>query len=151
MDNQIMIIFVPYQLSDIQKGIQAGHCALEYSNSYGNTDEYKQFIENDKTWIVLNGGTTNNSAENPGDIQNILNNIKSWNALNKDVEDEIINFETFSEPDLNNALTGVCFLIPLWLWENRSNDYINYEDAPDSKYLEKSFLIKNIICNAEFA
>lgn len=52
-----MYFFVPCNISEIQKGIQAGHAALEYAFLYGDTDEYKSFIVNDKTWIILNGGT----------------------------------------------------------------------------------------------
>lgn len=148
--DQIMIIFVPYQLSGIQKGIQAGHTALEYSNTYNHSIRYKQFIEKNKTWIVLNGGTTNNSMDSPGDMQNLLNNIKEWNDLNKSCEKGLIDFEVFYEPDLNGALSGVCFLVPLWLWENRGNDYINFSELY-SESVGKYNFIKDLIRDASFA
>ena len=36
-----MYFFTIYQLSGIQKGIQAGHAALEYARLFGNTDLFK--------------------------------------------------------------------------------------------------------------
>lgn len=53
-----MYFFVPYNISEIQKGIQAGHSALEYALKYGRTKEFLDFVENHKTWVILSGGTT---------------------------------------------------------------------------------------------
>lgn len=112
-----MYFFVPYNLSDIQKGIQTGHCALEYAYKFGEKDEYKSFIENDKTWIILNGGTTNSSRDSDGDRVGSLNRIAE-NLLNNDVNNSV-----FHEPDLENALTAVCFLA-----DERVYNYKKYPD-----------------------
>ena len=54
-----LYFFVPYNISPIQQAIQAGHAALEYAYKFGNTSDYIDFMINDKTWVILNGGTTN--------------------------------------------------------------------------------------------
>ena len=42
--------FVPYNLSDIQKGIQFGHACIEYQLKYGKTSDYLDWAKNDKTF-----------------------------------------------------------------------------------------------------
>ena len=58
---------VPYNISPIQQGIQFGHEVVEYGLKHGKSnvindkvDTYTQWAKNDKTFIILNGGTTNN-------------------------------------------------------------------------------------------
>lgn len=99
-----MYFFVPYQLTGIQQGIQCGHAALEYADMYYNTDLFKRFVKNHKTWVVLNGGTTNASYDFDGAPKGSLNRIADLLHENK------IDFESFFEPDLNDALTAVCFI-----------------------------------------
>ena len=64
--------FVPYQLSGIQSGIQFGHAVVEYANEFGNTPAYQKWSKFDKTFIVLDGGTTNNNVNNLGTLNLIL-------------------------------------------------------------------------------
>jgi len=97
-------IFVPYQLMGIQQGIQGGHASDQYAHKYKDNIDNIDFIENHMTWIVLNGGTTNNRRDFTG---------KSIGTLNQIVDQLIennINFTHFIEPDLNDALTSVCFI-----------------------------------------
>lgn len=112
-----MYFFVPYNISEIQKGIQAGHAALEYANFHGASFEYKDFIKNDKTWIILNGGTTRRKFENQNDTMGSLDFIENQLIENK------IKRASFYEPDLNFALTAVCFLADERVW-----DFENYPD-----------------------
>jgi len=112
-----MYFFVPYNISEIQKGIQAGHAALEYSYKYGQTNEFKSFIEKDKTWIILNGGTTRYSMS--GDT-GTLNNIGTSLVLNG------VPCSEFAEIDLNFALTAVCFLADERVWDKEV--YPDFED-----------------------
>jgi len=117
-----MYFFVPYNISPIQQAIQAGHAALAYAWKFPVTHEYIDFMTNDKTWVILNGGTTNDSLIKESDDgfavvwgpAGTLNKIESELVLNK------IPHSTFKEPDLNNALTAVCFLADerVWDWEN---------------------------------
>lgn len=99
-----MYIFVPYNLSDIQKAIQAGHAVEQYVFHHGDTLEYYDYIVNHKTWIVLNGGTTNSRKDENGMSVGSLNQIADILHNNE------IDFGCFYEPDLDDALTAVCFL-----------------------------------------
>lgn len=113
-----MYFFVPYQLTGIQQGIQAGHAALEYANKFSDTELFKRFMLH-KTWIILNGGTTNNSLNAPGTINETSRLIDDYNNNNE----YKINFSLFSEPDLNFALTSICFIC--------DERVFNYEDYPE--------------------
>jgi hypothetical protein len=90
--------FVPYNISEIQKGIQFGHAVVEYSIAHGKDEDYKSWAKNDKTFIILNGGTTN---VNHGNMQSITSYLRNAG----------IKFATFNEEDLNNALSGIVFLV----------------------------------------
>lgn len=115
-----MYFFVPYNISPIQQAIQAGHAALEYARIYGSNDLFCDFVENWKTWIILNGGTTNNDHDEDGVFLGSLNQIA----------DEIqicgVDSARFYEPDLNNALTAVCFIC-----DERVFNYTDYPDFPE--------------------
>jgi hypothetical protein len=128
-----LYVFVPYNVSDIQKGIQAGHVALEYANLYGNTDAYQSFIKHDKTWIVLNGGTTR------GETFSRLypDGLGSLDEISKSLSEEGIPHAKFFEPDLNFALTGVCFLADERVWDYKS--YPDFEDVYWEAVLYKHF------------
>ena len=106
-----MVFWVPYNISEIQKGIQAGHCALEYVNEMTKTENindlfiWKEYVENHKTWMIYNGGTTNDKRDNESEFIGTLNQIP------RELRKFEIEFATFQEPDLNNALTAVCCII----------------------------------------
>ena len=68
---------VNYQLSGIQKGIQFGHAVVEYGLKYFNTDEYKRWANFDKTFIILNGGTTNENPDKLGTLQQHAISLKN--------------------------------------------------------------------------
>ena len=112
-----MYFFVPYNISPIQQAIQAGHAALEYAHKFKDDPEYVDFIENWKTWIILNGGTTNNSVTAEGLFEGSLNNYADLIAIHS------VKSSRFHEPDLNDALTAVCFLV--------DEQVFNYTDYPD--------------------
>jgi hypothetical protein len=112
-----MYFFVPYNISSIQRAIQAGHSALEYADKYGSEEQYIRFIRKWKTWIILDGGTTNTHRGLDGIVMGTLDQIGDALLENN------IKFAYFQEPDLNDALTAVCFLADERVW--------NYEDYPD--------------------
>lgn len=120
-----MYFFVPYQLTGVQKGIQAGHAALEYARKYGKSEEFIDFMDNWKTWIILNGGTTNSSRDFTGESQGTLNQIADQLSLGDGIADGI-KMAYFKEPDLNDALTAVCFLA-----DERVFNYKDYPDFPE--------------------
>jgi hypothetical protein len=99
-----MYFFVPYNISPIQQAIQAGHSALEYAFTYGQEEDYQNFIKNWKTWIILNGGTTNNRYDFEGKP------LGSMNEIIESLQGNAIQYAYFQEPDLNDALTAICFL-----------------------------------------
>ena len=112
-----MYCFVPYQLTGIQKGIQALHAVVEYAKLFGRTNEYYDWCDNWKTVIILDGGTTGDDKE----IQyGTLNNIR-------DILVELeIPIGWFREPDLNNTLTAVCFICDEQVFNKKH--YPDWED-----------------------
>lgn len=122
-----MYFFVPYNISPIQQAIQAGHSSLEYACEFGDTKLFKEFM-NHKTWIILNGGTTRTGGDPEGTMQQIVGAINEFNRSVKD-KNQKVNIATFHEPDLNNALTAICFIC--------DERVFNYKDSIDwSKYAE---------------
>lgn len=92
---------VNYQLGGtIHAGIQFGHAVVEYGLNH-NTVEYKDWAKNWKTFIILNGGTTNLSATHPGTLNKNLIELKSMG----------VKVATFHEPDLGDQLTAVVFIL----------------------------------------
>ena len=124
-----MYFFVPYNISDIQKGIQAGHAAMEYARLFGQTEEFQEFVTFDKTWIILNGGTTRDGANE--DERGSLNNIR------REMYNNNIRFADFREPDLNNALTAVCFIADERVFNRK--DYPNFKDWLMKNYDEENY------------
>ena len=119
-----MYFFVPYNISEIQKGIQAGHASLEYARLFGDTPEFKYFVQSQKTWVILNGGTTMDAdvRGNRGTMQEIEEML--WGGG--------IPYTSFNEPDLNNALTALCFLAPEQVYDREI-----YPDLPPCGENEK--------------
>ena len=112
---------VPYSLSPIQQGIQFGHAVQEYNNmmEYGESlserIQFDKWRKEDKTFIILNGGTTNNNPERFGTLNKHMVTL----------EDMEIKFATFREPDLGDQLTAVVFLVDEYVF--------NREKYPDPR------------------
>lgn len=122
-----MYFLVPYNISEIQKSIQAGHAALEYAYYYRDNQEMWDFIRNHKTWVILNGGTTNRTVDPEtglclGSMDNYLGDLCNWNISNPKNK---IDFGYFYEPDLNDALTAICLIV--------DERVFNREKYPDFK------------------
>ena len=117
---------VPYNISEIQKGIQFGHAVVEYgqgikeierkykdgeSRFYDQTmklvHDYDNWANNWKTFMILNGGTSNHTqnryqvGEFNGTMEGHL----------KEISENGINYATFYEPDLNDMLSAIVFLV----------------------------------------
>jgi hypothetical protein len=119
-----MYFFVPYQLTGIQKGIQSGHSGFEFVLKFGryNPDHLIwDFIENHKTWVILNGGTTNDDRDFKGFSVGLLNQIADQLLENG------IEFSYFHEPDLNRALTAVCFICDERVFKKKV--YLDYDKS----------------------
>ena len=111
LDRYRMYGLVPYNISPIQQGIQYGHALQEYNNSFIDHPEIKGFNEaedrynleeefktwrlEDKTFIILNGGTSMTMEQH-------IETLKEAG----------IHIGVFREPDLNMMVTGIVFLVP---------------------------------------
>ena len=104
---------VPYNISPIQQGIQFGHGVVEYLMNNMNKPETQYWANYDKTFIILNGGATNNFEGELGTLNKHLLTLKEKGIL----------VSTFNEPDLGNQLTSINFLVDERVW--------NTEKFPD--------------------
>lgn len=122
---------VPYNLSPIQQGIQFGHAVVEYGLDYGHKsdDPYLQWARNDKTFIILNGGTTNNNKDNYGTLNHAKINLHSLG----------VQLSTFNEPDLGDQLTAVVFLVDERVWDKEKYPEFNKFLEVDHANLEKDY------------
>jgi hypothetical protein len=116
-------VFVPYNISDKQKGIQALHGAQKYDRKYEGSTMLHDFIDNHMTCIMLDGGTTNSHPERLGTLNLILLAIVEFNNGS---EKEYIPYSFFEEPDINDALTAVAFIA-----DERVFDFKTYPEFYD--------------------
>lgn len=118
-----MYFFVPYNISPIQQGIQAGHALGRYALRYGRHDPQHiiwDFLEKFETWIILNGGTTNDER----DFEMIP--AGSLNLIADQLQDNDIEFAFMIEPDLNHALSALSFICDERVFNKV--DYPNFVD-----------------------
>ena len=96
---------VPYNLSPIQQGIQFGHAVVDYGRTVEGLKPheaiYKKYADEDKTFIILNGGTTNNNPERLGTLNRHMQIMRENGVL----------LQEFHEPDLGDQLTAFVFLV----------------------------------------
>jgi len=116
---------VNYQLSDIQKGIQFGHAVVEYISTYKDDPQCNDWVKNWKTFIILNGGTTNNrlvkrilfgpiSIPYTVDEDGCHIGMAPFGTMNKHsdlLELNGIKIAKFFEPDLGDQLTSIVFIV----------------------------------------
>ena len=112
---------VPYNLSPIQQGIQFGHAVVEYGLEFFDTQEYQEWARRDKTFIILNGGTTNDNNMRLGTLQ------QNYFELT----DRGIKVGEFHEPDLGDQMTAVVFLV-----DDRVFDKVNWPDYNGTFYVD---------------
>jgi len=115
---------VPYNISPIQQGIQFGHAVVEYGLEFGTTSAYQKWAREDKTFIILNGGTTNTrfNLEDGLPFGSLNNHLLTLVSNNTQVA-------IFHEPDLGDQLTAIVFLV-----DDRVFDKENWPDY-DGVYL----------------
>jgi len=130
---------VPYNLSPIQQGIQYGHAVVEYM--IGNPpdsdvmDKLGKWMHYDKTFIILNGGTTNLGfqGEGKGSLNKYADELRLKN----------IKFADFHEPDLGDQLTAVVFLVDERVWNKKK--YPNFKFIFRTKEIKDEFISYDIV------
>lgn len=117
---------VPYNISPIQQGIQFGHSVVEYGMENFNNPVYQNWATDWKTFIILNGGTTNNrrigDLEYIGTLNNHLDTLNSIGVINT----------TFHEPDLGDQLTAITFIVDERVFNKRK--YPDFRTVLEKKY-----------------
>lgn len=98
-----MYSIVMYNLSSMQKGVQTAHACMDYMSKFSDDKDVKQYVNEDKTLIILDGGT----SQDIFDIQKLL-------------KENSIKHSYFIEPDLNNAMSAVCFLADDRVWDKKT-------------------------------
>lgn len=139
-DDWRMYGLVPYNISPIQQGIQFGHALQEYNNmmfdlvAMGPKEQelkaaFNSWRLSGKTFIVLNGGTTNSRIieDTPfGSLNQHVNTLKDLGVVTAE----------FYEPDLGEQLTAVVFLVPKQVYNKKEfpgfKDYIKTLDYSDA-------------------
>jgi len=120
---------VPYNLSDIQKGIQFGHAVVEYSqmikksNKITHINRYEDWADNWKTFIILNGGTSNHSVNRYQPNEEFIGSMETNLETLKKAG---IPVGVFYEPDLNDMLSGIVFVVQEEVFNKK--DYPDFED-----------------------
>ena len=101
---------VPYNISPIQQGIQFGHAVVEYGRicdgMKNHEIRYKNWADNWKTFIILNGGTTNTNLSTDDGLP-----FGSMNRHLLTLIDIGVPIATFIEPDLGDQLTAIVFIV----------------------------------------
>ena len=121
-----MYFFVIYQLTGIAKAIQSGHAALRYARRYAETNPMVwDFVDNHQTWIILDGGTTNDEFDITGKP------IGTLNQIGDELSDNEIDFTYFREPDLNNSLTSLCFIVDERVFNKKDSggEYVKWPEV----------------------
>lgn len=116
--------FVPYNISEIQKGIQFGHAVVEYGLDNFHSIEYLDWAKYWKTFIILNGGTSNHSVNRYHEIEEEY--IGSMESLLEELKSNDVTLATFFEPDLNDMLSGVVFIIDERVFNRKK--YLDFGD-----------------------
>ena len=134
--------FVPYNISEIQKGIQFGHAVVEYGQKVKehvfelDSVTYNDWANNWKTFIILNGGTSNHvDPEYIGSMEGILEELKK----------NEITLATFNEPDLNDMLSAVVFIIDERVFNRRV--YLDFGDWVVENHF--GYLKNNMLTNSK--
>lgn len=145
-----MYFLVPYNISPIQQAIQAGHAALEYAQKYGDDLEYIDFIENWKTWIILNGGTTNCKYDYGCEIPN---GTLDQDRLRLFARNGRIKYSVFHEPDLNDALSAICLVVDERVFNRK--DYPDFDQwlmqkVDSQEYSEENPIYKPLDKDVEY-
>jgi hypothetical protein len=161
MENKLelrMYGLVPYNISPIQQAIQFGHAVVEYGqkmkylgehNQSLNT-QYNDWADNWKTFIILNGGTSNHSINRYHSTDEPFVGSMESNLIT--LEQNNIEVATFYEPDLNDMLSAIVFVVDERVFNRKKypdfGDWVidNYGDLliTDDPYETKRSIINKL-------
>lgn len=108
-----MYSIVLKQLDGIHSGVQTAHGVCEYIRKHWGDKDLQQWMDTDKTLIILNGGSTSNME-----------------YIMKEFERANVKFETFEEEDLGNLTTSICVLADERIWDR---DFISMYDYRNNR------------------
>jgi hypothetical protein len=151
---------VPFNISPIQQAIQFGHAVVDYGQKIKMPQSlnkmslnapciYDDWADNWKTFIILNGGTTNHRSDESGLPFGTLNNHLLL------LKENNIDIATFNEPDLGDQLTSVVFIIDERVFNRKKypdfEDWVilNYGDLVRTDYYTSSFMLAQKIKNSD--
>lgn len=122
-----MYVLAEKHLSPLDKGIQSAHAITEYYNivSQENKEDfekYKRWALEDKTIVILNGGTVK-------DLNSIISLM---------YEKNINNIGIFHEIDLDNIVTAIAILVDEQVWNLEK--YPEYKDWLTNKAINENSL-----------
>lgn len=105
-----MYRLVPYNISEMQKGIQFDHAKDDYYNQYFNDEQCMLFRTQWFTTIALNGGTSNEGhLVRQGFKEFMYTGTMQQHLI--DLKANGIKLGVFYEPDLNSMLTAINFIV----------------------------------------
>jgi hypothetical protein len=116
--------FVPYNISEIQKGIQFGHAVVEYGLDNFHSNEYLDWAKYWKTFIILNGGTSNHSVNRYHETEEEY--VGSMETILEELNANEVKLATFYEPDLNDMLSGIVFIVDERVFNRKK--YLDFGD-----------------------
>jgi len=123
---------VPYNISPIQQAIQFGHAVVEYGQNVKSYDvinnielkKYNDWADSWKTFIILNGGTSNHSINRYHQSDEPFVGTMESNLVLLEQND--IELATFYEPDLNDMLSAIVFIVDERVFNRKK--YPDFED-----------------------
>ena len=124
-----MYSLVLYNLSPIQQGIQMAHAAIEYYRNFNDSPDFINWVDNHKTMIVLNGGTSCHIENKDNYVGTMEGHIEKLLSLG-------VNFSSFNEPDLNYALTAISFIASEKIYGDHIPDLYKIWEQ-ECSYIEK--------------
>ena len=114
-------------LSDKQIGIQFGHAVVRYIKRNFAMPQCTEWIEFDETFVILNGGSTNNNPDRLGELNLIVETLK---------QNRIIH-ETFTEVNVGDQLTAVVILVDDRVWNRKKWPDFTPTVLPEQEFLYK--------------
>lgn len=103
-----MYSIVLRHLDGQNKGVQTTHGVCEYVRKHWNDEDLQQWINQDKTLVMLSGGT-----------------VSDMNEIRTCFDEVGIPYETFEEEDLADITTSICLLADEKVWDRKNYPSFN--------------------------